>query len=493
MADLRRSDLSYLQSRGLDEEAVGRQLALLRAETPSTRLARPCRTGDGIEVLESEKQAFLAKVFESQDFTRAAFIPASGAATRMFRDLLAWRDGARDESTVAVVERVFEHAGLLPFSLSEGARQEIGSLVEELVGPEGLGLASMPKALLPFHSYGSSSRTAFAEHMAEAAQYLKEDGCSRLHFTVSQSHRAGFDVALESAREELEASSRCRYDVSFSNQDPSTDTVCLDGEGALFRDAAGRPLLRPGGHGSLLRNLEGVDADIVFVKNIDNIQSDSRHETTASWRRVLGGYLVWLRSRISELLESLEGPASESTAREASVFVQRQLGIRSILAGEDLSPQWLADRLDRPLRVCGVVANEGQAGGGPFWVPAADGSISKQIVESAQVASTSEQQQIFERGTHFNPVDMVCSMKNRHGEPYALEEFVDLGTAFITEKSVEGRALRALEWPGLWNGSMAGWNTVFVEIPGELFAPVKTVLDLLEPSHQPTIASRAVV
>ncbi|MEM9405943.1 MAG: DUF4301 family protein [Acidobacteriota bacterium] len=493
MADLTSSDYEYFQSRGLAADDIERQLSLLRADRSSLRLARPCRAGDGIEILETEKQAFLTRVFESSEFSRAAFVPASGAATRMFRDLLAWREGSREPSVSAAVDRIAEQAAHLPFALSEGARQDVSRLVAELLSREALDLAGLPKGLLPFHRYGAGARTAFAEHLAEAVHYLKESGTSRLHFTVSAPHQARFESALSAARDELEARNRCRYDVSFSTQEPRTDTVCLDVSGDLIRDSSGAPLLRPGGHGSLLQNLQRVDADVVFIKNIDNVQAESRHEITASWRRVLGGYLVWLRSRITDLLNGLESNGSTDVAREAAVFVQRQLGIRSMFAGDDLSAQWLAHRLDRPLRVCGVVANEGQAGGGPFWVPSADGSISKQIVESAQVSSALEQQEIFQRGTHFNPVDMVCSMKNRRGESYDLEEFVDLDAAFVTEKSVDGRTLRALEWPGLWNGSMAGWNTVFVEIPGDLFAPVKTVLDLLGPLHQPAVASRAAV
>ena len=495
MEDLNVDDREYLKSHGLDDQLVEQQLALLRGPKPSTRLARPCRIGDGVEVLEAEKQSFLQRIYQNQEFSRCAFVPASGAATRMFRDLMIWNEfppETREDGNCAI-ERLLAEASRLPFwDEDEGEERSASDLIEEMLGESSLGLTRKPKGLLPFHRYESGSRSAFVEHLVEGAQYLKEEGRSRLHFTVSEEHVREFEAELALARETIEARQRTRYDVSFSVQDPSTSTLCLDAKGQLLRQDDGSPLLRPGGHGSLIANLQGTDTDVVFIKNIDNIAAESLHEVTSSWKQVLGGYLVWLRSRVYELVERLEGGADAEALREAKVFVERQLGVASTYeANGDASQAWVLNRLNRPLRVCGVVPNDGQAGGGPFWVPAADGTISAQIVESAQVQDDPSQQGVFSSGSHFNPVEMVCSLKDRHGKVFDLAGFVDLGASFIAEKSENGQPCRALEWPGLWNGSMAGWNTVFVEVPREIFCPVKTVFDLLEPMHQPALAGKA--
>ncbi len=301
-------------------------------------------------------------------------------------------------------------------------------------------LAALPKGLLPFHRYGETSRTPFEEHLVEAAATVRDaKGLCRLHVTVSREHRAAFEAALEKARPRLEAGIGARFDVKFSEQSPSTDTVALDETGHLFRDAEGQILFRPGGHGSLLKNLGESGGDVVLVKNIDNVVPDHIRAPTVLWKRLLAGFL---------LRREREGKRT------------------------------------RPLRVAGVVRNEGEPGGGPFWIAGEEGA-SKQIVESAQVdLSNPAQAAIWGAATHFNPVDLVCSIRDEEGRPFDLSRFVDERAVFVAKKAHEGRPLLALERPGLWNGAMSHWETVFVEVPKETFAPVKTALDLLRAEHQ---------
>jgi hypothetical protein len=308
-----------------------------------------------------------------------------------------------------------------------------------------LDLDRRPKGLIPFHSYPDRSRTAFEEHLVEAAAYTRgADGRCRLHFTVSPEHLTGFEELLDRVGEGYAERLGARFEVGFSVQKPRTDTLAADEDGRPLHDSAGRLHLRPGGHGSLIENLNDLRGDLVFVKNIDNVQPDRSRSVTVEWKKLLAGYLVKLEREASSLL-----------------------------------------RLNRPLRVCGVVPNTGEPGGGPFWVRHGDGTTSRQIVETAQVdASDDAQQRLLRSSTHFNPVDLVCAVRDADGKPHDLREFVDQEAVIITRKTVGGREVRALERPGLWNGGMAGWNTVFVEVPLETFTPVKTVLDLLRPEHQ---------
>jgi hypothetical protein len=327
------------------------------------------------------------------------------------------------------VRRFHENAPSFPFPAATASSSDIEAL------------AALPKGLLPFHRYAGFARTPFEEHLVEAAATVRDAaGVCRVHVTVSPEHRAAFAEILEKSRPRLERETRARFEVRFSEQAPSTDTVAIDEKGRLFRDGEGRLLFRPGGHGALLGNLAGSGGDIVLVKNVDNVVPDDRREQTVLWKRLLSGLLVRI---------------------------------------ERTSPR------DRPLRVAGVVRNEGEPGGGPFWVEGPGGE-SRQIVESAQVnLSDPAQAAIWSAATHFNPVDLACSLRDASGRPFHLPGFVDERAVFVAKKTFEGRALSALERPGLWNGAMALWETVFVEVPKETFAPVKTVLDLLRPEHQP--------
>jgi hypothetical protein len=411
-------DLARITARGLTVEEVERQAALLRNPPPAIRLVRPCTVSDGVErIEESEHQELLSLADEAARTGRLSkFVPASGAASRMFAFLAA---GDHEDA-----RRFHENVLVLPFSAGE---------IDAL--------AALPKGLLPFHRYADSVRTPFEEHLVEAAATVRDARrICRIHVTVSPEHRSAFAAALEKARPRLERETQSTFEVSFSEQAASTDTVALDESGRLLRDLEGHLVFRPGGHGALLKNLSDSHGDIVLVKNVDNVVPDDRRAPTILWKRLLAGYLVRL---------------------------------------ERASPR------TRPLRVAGVVKNEGEPGGGPFWVERPDGET-RQIVESAQVnLADPEQASIWGAATHFNPVDLACSFRDAAGRPFELPRFVDERAVFIAKKTHEGRVLFALERPGLWNGAMALWETVFVEVPKETFAPVKTVLDLLRPEHQP--------
>jgi hypothetical protein len=413
-------DRARIEAQGLTATEVDRQAALLRDPPPAMALVRPCTISDGVErIAERDYPKLLTLADEAARAGRLSkFVPASGAASRMFAFLQSFGPDHED------VRRFEENRHRFAFSAED---------VDAL--------AALPKGLLPFHRYAGTSRTSFEEHLVEAAATVCDaGGTCRLHVTVSPDHRAAFAAALANARPRLERERRARFDVRFSEQSPSTDTIALDESGHLFRDVEGRILFRPGGHGALLKNLQESGGDIVLVKNIDNVVPDARRATTILWKRLLVGLLVQI----------------ERTSRR-----------------------------DRPLRVAGVVRNEGEPGGGPFWA-AGPGGESRQIVESAQVnLADPAQVAIWGAATHFNPVDLVCSLRDAAGRPFELSRFVDERAVFVAKKTHEGRALLALERPGLWNGAMAHWETIFVEVPRETFAPVKTILDLLRPEHQP--------
>ncbi len=429
------------------------------------------------------------------------FVPASGAATRMFRGLQGQTGGGVEErsrflgelSSFAFYPRLQEKIAQKGLDLEELIRARAAeTLLETLLEPGGLGYLDTPKALLDFHSYAGGARTPFEEHLVEAAHYLASPGGTcRLHFTITPRHSDLFTSILDRVKRPLERSLGIELEVSFSTQSDSTDTIAVDPENSPFRLDEGSLLFRPAGHGALIHNLGALDADIVFIKNIDNIAPERRHQTVATWKQLLAGHLVDLQQRafrMHQLLEtSPEDPGIVDRALELITMEFAVVPPPSLATADHHSRhRWAVDRLDRPLRVCGVVIQAGEPGGGPFWVRANDGGFSGQIVEAAQIdRSAPDQQEIWDSSTHFNPTDLVCALRDRHGEPFDLSRFVDPTTAFISHKTYQGRPLKSLEQPGLWNGSMAGWNTVFVEVPAETFTPVKTLFDLLRPEHQP--------
>jgi hypothetical protein len=492
------TDRSRMAALGLDPEEAARQVELFRNPPPSTHVLRPCRVGDGIrQLFPSDHQALLAVFAAAAAAGRIGkLVPASGAASRMFKGLLDPLE------TPGETETFFKNLTRFAFyeDLAAAVRQQGLSLedrqavVRTLLAEPGLGYAEKPKGLLKFHRENGETRTAVEEHLVEAAASTRDaDGVCRLHLTVSPQHEEGFAELLKEIQPRREKIAGCRFAITFSHQSPATDTLAVDLENRPFRQDDGTLLFRPGGHGSLIANLNALGNqgwDVVLLKNIDNVVPDSRKATGLLWKKLLAGALVTLQARVFDSLERLEaGPASLELLDEVDRFLaddlHRQVPPEDALHGSEERRRMLIHLLDRPLRVCGVVRNQGEPGGGPFWVESPAGDISLQIVETSQIDPESpEQQQILKSSTHFNPTDLACALRDRRGNPYDLERFIDPATVFIASKSHEGRPLKALERPGLWNGAMAGWNTVFVEIPDETFAPVKTVLDLLRPEHQ---------
>jgi hypothetical protein len=501
------SDIEHIRSRGISEEKVLRQLDLCRLGAVTVTLERPATVGDGIIRITDEKRERLVALHD--EAARAGrclkFVPASGAATRMFRE---WhgvfnRGGFESrldfESFVASLSR-YAFYGDLGAALA-AAGQDLGDLVARgraqelldfILNDKGLRYAWKPKALLQFHQYEDGARTALEEHLVEAALYAKDgNGLCRIHFTVSEEHLKPVKELLDRVTGLYEKRFGVRYEIGLSIQSESTDTVAVDLENHPFRDRDGRLLFRPGGHGALLYNLDGIDGDIVFIKNIDNIVPDRLKDTTVLHKKILGGCLVGLQRELFGHLKVLsERAAGESAIGASARFATDRLNCAMPPGFEGRTPeerrQVLIGILDRPLRVCGMVKNEGEPGGGPFWVAGKNGGSSLQIVEEVQVdKGKGNQAALWASSTHFNPVDLVCGIRDYRGRKFDLERFVDHEQVFISTKSHEGCDIKALELPGLWNGSMAHWHTVFVEVPVDTFNPVKTVEDLLRPAHQP--------
>jgi hypothetical protein len=365
--------------------------------------------------------------------------------------------------------------------------------LNQLLGGDGLGYGNLPKGLLKFHKYSESDRrTPFEEHAREAVKYCgNRDGLVRMHMTVSPDHLDGFQIEAARILPRIEQETGIHVDVSFSFQKPETDTIAVNPQNEPFRNADGSLLFRPGGHGALIRNLDALDGDIVFVSNIDNVAPDRLKNLRVEQKQVLGGLLLEVRSKIFYYLRQLKGEEKMEKTRLDSMmtYLHERLGIAipEMLKSWDVTQlrAWLISTIDRPIRVCGMVRNEGEPGGGPFYVRSESGEVSLQIVESSQIdMKDPDKAELVNQSTHFNPVDLVCSLRDYRGEKFNLNEYVDQNTGFISEKSVGGKPLKALELPGLWNGSMAGWLTLFAEVPIETFSPVKTVFDLVRKEHR---------
>ena len=468
-----------MEEHGLTPAALETQLKNFREGFPFLPVTRAASCGDGIRVLDAAgiEQAAARYDRAKESLRVVKFVPASGAATRMFKDLFEFvREGRR----TAVVGELL--ANRRRFAFWPELRAIVGDdaderrTVENIVA-EGLRYGETPKGLVSFHRYGDEVRKAVEEHLVEGAQYAAAGGEVKIHFTVSSEHLTRFEALLAEKIPVYESRFEVKYRISFSVQDPSTDTLAVNPDCTPFRRADGRLLFRPAGHGALIGNLGKIDADIVFVKNIDKVTTDARRSDTVLYKKALAGVLLALQERIFEYLMALEVPGAE--LEPIAAFIENELCVK---LPKDYGTALLRQVLDRPIRVCGMVRNEGEPGGGPFWVAGADGLETLQIAESNQIAP--EKRELMRSATHFNPVDLVCSFRTSKGGRFDLREFVDPATGFISRKSDGGRELLAQELPGLWNGAMARWNTVFVEVPITTFSPVKVVTDLLRPEHQ---------
>ncbi len=511
MIEFTPNDLEQLKSKGIPKEKVIRQIETFKEGIPFVELVKAAVVGNGILRFSDGEQKDLIQYFEDNrgDLDLLKFVPASGAASRMFKAMFNFLEAfdPSKESLSDYIQRTgdtdakkfTDNLSDLPFydlimSRIEGKAsnkdEEAYLFVEEMLTEGGLNYGFYPKGLLPFHKYGSETTTPFKEHLKEAALYAKTDGKAHLHFTVSEQHDAMFNAEEKTVSPKISASTNTKFEIGYSNQKPSTDTIAVDMENKPFKNSDGSILFRPGGHGALIENLNDQDADIIFIKNIDNVVIDSYLEAVANSKKMLAGVLKKVQDKAFGYAKMLDGNDTPiDKLDEIKSFLEKDLNVRMPKNYEDLDVDTqrdvLKDRLNRPIRVCGMVKNEGEPGGGPFWIRDSEGNISLQIIESAQIdMDDSEQAGILKNSTHFNPVDLVCGVRNYKGEKYNLLNYVDEKQGFITGKTQEGKELKALELPGLWNGAMAFWNTLFVEVPLVTFNPVKTVNDLLKPTHQ---------
>jgi hypothetical protein len=507
-------DLRRMKSLGIPRSRVLTQLALFRKGGGFLRLNRPCTLGDGIEKIpENRIPHWVARQERAAEAGRfSKFLPASGAATRMFQSLLSavasGKEGNPDTAPFPEDDSPKKFCEALPdFPFFEDlkavmrragtdletclARKAWREIVEFLLLPKGLGYLHLPKGLLLFHRYPKGCRTALEEHLIEAAHIVRDKrGLCRLHITCPPGQEEKVRSFVQKVLPCYEAEYACRFRIGFSVQSPASHTLAVDPENRPFRDEAGNLLFRPGGHGALLDNLNRMKGDLIYIKNIDNVQPDEKKGITVLWKKILGGYLVGIEEEVHRLLQGLDqGREDPGFLEEASALGRERLGLSF---PEDF-PKWspaeqrayLFQRLNRPIRVCGMVRNQGEPGGGPFWVEGKDGLPSRQIVETAQVDRLApDQRACLAASSHFNPVDLVLSVRDFQGRPFNLKRFADPEAVFITRKTYQGRELKALELPGLWNGAMADWITLFVEVPIETFSPVKTVFDLLRPEHR---------
>lgn len=487
-------DLTQIEERGSDINIVKEQIENFKSGFPFIKAQKAATEGDGLLKLTSSEISDLVAYFDKEASKKKLlkFVPASGAASRMFKALFAAKDeGKVDKVVEQFVNEIADFAFYESLMEVTGGKNDQQTLLEGLLNKEGLDYGSLPKGLLEFHKYPDGTRTAIEEHMVEGAAYANRNGRVRLHFTVSPEHKSRFKSLIANVKKSYEEKYGVQFIFSYSEQKKSTDTIAVDMDNNPFRTDEGKILFRPAGHGALLENLNDQDADVIFIKNIDNVVPDHLKEQTITYKKVLAALVLKYQKQLFNFAKRLDkDEVSDYTRQKALSFLKNELnvippkGFRNWSNEDKLA--YAKNRINRPIRVCGMVQNVGEPGGGPFWLENGDGSVSTHIVESAQFNFNSKRQsEIFQNATHFNPVDLVVSTKNYKKEKFDLLKFRDPKTGFITEKSLSGKALKAQELPGLWNGSMSDWNTIFVEVPLITFNPVKTVNDLLRKEHQP--------
>lgn len=503
-------DILQIEQKGMNEAQINAQLENFKNGFDFLKLEGAAAVGNGIVApTEDEAEAYIQawNNYKAEGHNITKFVPASGAASRMFKNLFEFLNADYEAPATDFEKTFFAHIHCFAFYdalndacfLNEG--KGIDALVEEgdykavvanLLSEDGLNYGQLPKGLLQFHTYDDCAKTPVEEHLTEAALYASSRGEADVHFTVSHEHRDLFQELIDRVLPEFKAQHNLTYNVSLSEQKPSTDTIAVNMDNTPFRTNDGKLLFRPGGHGALIENLNDLKSDIVFIKNIDNVVPDYMKAETVYWKQVIAGILVEVQKQVFGYLRLLDSHKySHEDLEEIIRFVRHTLGC-NIAGLKDLEDTelhiYLRKKLNRPIRVCGVVKNVGEPGGGPFLAYNPDGSVSLQILESSQIDQNNpEYMNMFTQGTHFNPVDLVCAVRNYKGEKFNLPDFVDPATGFISYKSKDGKELKALELPGLWNGAMSDWNTIMVEVPLATFNPVKTVNDLLRPQHQPSV------
>ena len=504
---LTQQDLKQLAQKGISEQQIETQLGQFKTGFPFLKLEAAAAIGHGIVAPDNKEGKQYVEAW--QQYKAAGkrvvkFVPASGAASRMFKDMFAFVDADYDKPTTDFEKKYFDNIEKFAFygELDAVCQKNNGKGIKALMAEgnykavaanmlkaEGLNYGQLPKGLLLFHNYPEGPRTPMEEHLVEGALYAASNGEAHVHFTVSHEHMELFKQKVAQKADYYAQKYGIHYDITFSEQKPSTDTVAANPDGTPFRNSDGSLLFRPGGHGALIENLNEIEADVIFVKNIDNVVPDRMKGDTVLWKQIIAGVLVTLQKKAFDYLNLLDsGKYSHEQIEEMIRFVQQDLCCRKadIKELEDAELViYLRNKLNRPMRVCGVVKNVGEPGGGPFLTYNQDGTVSLQILESSQIdKSNTAYMEMFTKGTHFNPVDLVCAVKDYKGNAFDLPKYVDPSTGFISQKSKNGKELQALELPGLWNGAMSNWNTVFVEVPLSTFNPVKTVNDLLREQHQ---------
>ncbi|MDO5442282.1 MAG: DUF4301 family protein [Bacteroidia bacterium] len=520
------SDIEQITGRGSSVAEVASQVERFKKGFPWLDIVAPATPERGIEVLdEGALEEAAAYVSETPVDGKCKFVPASGAASRMFKDIFAGMDAlasGNDLSPEAAAARLAASIEKFAFYTEEmfGIPQDSAEyrldVARKVLTDEGLGYGSKPKGVIKFHKYENGARTAFAEHLVEGQEYMRnEDGSVNLTVTISPEHKQLFEDALAEVKDSYEAEYGVKFNVRFTFQDKATDTVAVDTDNKPFRKEDGSLLFRPAGHGALIHNLNNVEEELVSIKNIDNVSAERMLPLTSKYKKALMGRCLQLRDIIFGYLRDLDAVSGkdfgmanfityipaythnpeydyysseecQELCDEIEDFLYNELCIGLPKYDDTKSRvEAIREKLNRPIRVCGMVRNQGEPGGGPFIIRAKDGSTSLQILESVQIdGSNPEAAAALKSATHFNPVDIVCCLHDYKGGKFNLPDFVDEEAGFISSKSYQGRELKALELPGLWNGSMSDWNTLFVEVPVETFNPVKVVLDLLRPAHQ---------
>lgn len=484
---LSKDDVKYLNNLGITEEVALAQIELLKKNDSFLNISAPATPGKGIMIVEKPEKYIGIFDLASDKYKICKFVPASGAATRMFKRLISLHQepnlkNLNDGGFYSVksgFEQIENFAFFNNLKSCTSNLENLEDLAEKILY-SGLGYAGIPKGLIEFHKYRNESRTAFEEHLYESVEMSKNGSEIDIHLTVSPEHEDAFKKNLS----EIKDKTGLNINVSFSFQQKSTDTIALYEDGTLVRDNDGNLMLRPGGHGALLQNLNKLDADIIFVKNIDNLTHGDYLKETIQYKKMLVGILINIAEKISEIYKNITDTESNEIIKQNADYLEKEFGAN--FSKTDNLKMDVLTFLNRPIRVCGMVQNTGEPGGGPFWVKNSDSSVRLQIVEKAQInLNLKDQQEHFNGATHFNPVDLACYLKNPEGEKFDLNNFVDKNACFVSEKTHQGKNIRVLEHPGLWNGAMANWLTVFVEVPLITFNPVKELNDLLRKEHQP--------